>query len=88
MHQECINEIARVFFVNPYHGIVENPIIDANSMDFYGNTTLWCPGLNPVAGRYCIPKHESKERRYGTLAWISLFFGSKQSHYRLQTTKP
>jgi len=39
---------------HPDHGIlvVENPILDANSVDFYGTTTLWCPSLNPVVGGY------------------------------------
>jgi len=46
--------MARVFLVNPDHCIVENPILDANTVDFYGTTTLWCPSLNPVAGRYDI----------------------------------
>jgi len=50
----AIAEIARVFLVNPDHGIIENPILDANSADFYGTTTLWCPSLNPVAGCYGI----------------------------------
>jgi len=29
----AIAEIARVFLVNPDHGIVENPILDANNVD-------------------------------------------------------
>jgi len=45
-------KMARVFLVNPNHGIVENPILDTNSVDFYGTTTLWFPSLNPVVGRY------------------------------------
>jgi len=39
----------RVFLANPDHGIVEPPILDANSTDFYGTTTL-----NLVVGRYGI----------------------------------
>jgi len=47
----AIAEMARVFSVNPDHGTVENPIPDANTVDFYGATTLWCPSSNPVVGR-------------------------------------
>jgi len=48
----AIAEMARVVLVNPDHGIVENPILDANNVDFYSTTTLWCPSLHQVTGRY------------------------------------
>jgi len=48
----AIAEIARVVFLSPDHGIVENPTLDANNVDFYGTTTLWCPSQNQVAGGY------------------------------------
>jgi len=48
----AIAEIARVFLVNSHHGHDRNPIVDANTADFYRYTTLWCPSLNPVVGRY------------------------------------
>jgi len=50
--RSAIAEKARVFFVNPCHGTVENPILDANNVDFYGTTTFWCPRLNSEVGRY------------------------------------
>jgi len=43
--------MAYVFVVNPIHGIAKNPILDANNVNFYGTTTLWCPSLKPVARR-------------------------------------
>jgi len=46
---------------------VENPILDANSVDFYSTTTSWCPSLNPVVGPYGTNHDESKVRRYGTI---------------------
>jgi len=49
--RSAIAQIARVF-LNPDHGVVENPITDADDVDFYGTTTLWCPGLNPIVGLY------------------------------------
>jgi len=60
----AVAEMAHVFLVNHYYGIVENPMLDTNNVDFCGTTALWCSTLNPVA----VPNHESKERRYGTLA--------------------
>jgi len=33
-------EKARVCLVNPDHGIVENLILNANNVDFYGTETL------------------------------------------------
>jgi len=48
----AIAEMARVFSVNLDHCIVENPILDAIKVDFYGTTTLRCPSLNPVVGPY------------------------------------
>jgi len=51
-NSSAIADTARVYLINPDHGIVENPILDANSVGFYGTTTLWCPGLNPVVERY------------------------------------
>jgi len=39
------------------------------SLDFYGTTTLLCPSLNPVVGRYGT-NHKSTVSRYGTVVWI------------------
>jgi len=46
-------DMACVFLVNLDHGIpvVKKPILDADSVDFYGTTMLWCPSLNPVVER-------------------------------------
>jgi len=32
--------------------MVDNPVLDANTIDFYGTTTLRCLCLNPELGRY------------------------------------
>jgi len=48
----AIAEIAHVVLVNPDTGIVENPILDANTVDFHVTSTVCCPSLNPTAGRY------------------------------------
>jgi len=61
-------EMARVYLINHDPGIVEISTLVANTaVDFCDTTTLWCPNLNPVPGRYGT-SHKSKERCYGTLA--------------------
>jgi len=60
-------EKARVFLVNPDYGVVENLILDASSVEFYDTTTLWCPSLNRVVGRYGT-NHKSKVKGYGTFS--------------------
>jgi len=52
----AIAEMARVFLVNPDHGIDENPV--QTMWIFYDTTTLWCPSLNPAA-YFMVPHHES-----------------------------
>jgi len=42
--------MARVVLINPDHGVVENPILDANIADFYN---IYCDVVaNPVARHY------------------------------------
>jgi len=48
----AIAKMACIFLVNSHHGHVENPILDANAVDFYGTTMLQCPSQNPVVERY------------------------------------
>jgi len=54
----AIAEMARVFLVNVTKmaatPMVENPTLDVNTVGLYGTTTLRCPSLNPVRGRYQI----------------------------------
>jgi len=56
-NSSAIAEMARVFFVDLDHGIVESPILDANNVHFYATTTLWCPSLNLVVS-VMVPLHE------------------------------
>jgi len=46
--------------VNPDLGIVEKPILDANAVDFYGTSTLWCPSLNPNECQFSSPYHDPR----------------------------
>jgi len=50
--ESAIAMMARVLLVNPDHGVVKNPILYADNVNFYGTATLWCPSLNAVMGRY------------------------------------
>jgi len=45
--------------------IVENPVLDIKTVDFYVTTTLWCHSLNTMLD-VMVPNHEFKVRRYGT----------------------
>jgi len=38
----AIAQMARVLWSIEITAIVENPILDANTVNFYGTTTLWC----------------------------------------------
>jgi len=72
-NSSAIAEMAHIFLLDPDHGIVRNPILDANNVDFDGTTTPQCHSLNPAVGCYGTRNHESKVRRYGTLARIHFF---------------
>jgi len=50
----AITEMVSIFLVNSHPGTVKNAIVDANDLDFYGTTTLWCLSLNSLVGRYGI----------------------------------
>jgi len=51
-YRQYIAKTARAFMVNSDH---RQSQIDVNNVDFYDTTTLWCPSLNPVIGRYGTP---------------------------------